>query len=289
MEEVHRWRGTEEERATRPRSIKTGQFAYFDRQLDRPDWRGRKVLDFGGNEGGLLLDPECVLDPADYYCLDVVPEALEEGRRRFPEAHWMHYDRYNCSFNPQGNPNEPIHDLGVAFDVIVAYSVFTHTTRAEMHDLVAQLRARLAPNGVLAFTFIDPHRNPLPDSWNVGALEWRLGRFRMTDPSIDVEGIVKRSEGSEWCALVDGTEFFPDSDGDGPPCMSYHVYYTVERMQAEFPDAEIRPPVNGEMQHCCVLRGGPGPLRRSAKPLQSSSFSPASPGRTTSDDAAGER
>jgi SAM-dependent methyltransferase len=254
MEEVHRWRGSAEQRAARPRSMKSGQFAYFHRQLGSPDWRGKKVLDFGGNEGGLLLDPECVIDPSDYYCLDVVPEALEEGRRRFPRGHWIHYDRYNCSFNPNGNPNEKVPDLGVPFDVILAYSVFTHTTRAEMHDLVEQLQTRLAPGGVLAFTFIDPHVNPLPETWDVGALEWRLQRFRANDPSLDVEGVVARSQGSDFCALVDGTDFYADGDGGGPVCMSYHVYYTVDRMRAEFPGAEIRPPVNGEMQHCCVIR-----------------------------------
>jgi SAM-dependent methyltransferase len=254
MEEVHRWRGSAEQRAARPISTKTGQFAYFDRQLGRPDWRGKKVLDFGGNEGGMLLDPECAIDPADYYCIDVVPEALEEGRRRFRRAHWIHYDRYNCSFNPEGNPDEPVPDLGVRFDVITAYSVFTHTTRAEMHGLVAQLRAMLAPGGVLAFTFIDPHVNPLPDAWNVGALEWRLRRFRAHGVSTDVRSILRRSEGAAWCALVDGTDFYVNDDGDGPPCMSYHVYYTVQQMRREFPEAELRPPVNGEMQHCCVIR-----------------------------------
>ncbi|HEV7920149.1 MAG TPA: class I SAM-dependent methyltransferase [Thermoanaerobaculia bacterium] len=254
MEEVHRWRGSAEQRASRPVSMKSGQFAYFDRQLGHPDWRGRKVLDFGGNEGGLLLDPRCAIDPASYYCLDVVPEALEEGRRRFPRAHWVHYDRYNCSFNPGGNPHQPVPDLGVAFDMIVAYSVFTHTTRADMHDLVAQLRSKLAPGGVLAFTFIDPHLNPLPDAWDVGALEWRLGRFRANGTPTDVEGILRRGEGADWCALVDGTDFYVNGDGDGPPCMSYHVYYTVEQMARELPGAELRAPVNGEMQHCCILR-----------------------------------
>ena len=85
--------------------------------------------------------------------MDVVKEAIDEGRRQFPEAHWVHYDRYNCSFNAEGTVDIPIPELGVEFDFIVAYSVFTHIAREEMHDLVGQLQARLKPSGTLAFTF----------------------------------------------------------------------------------------------------------------------------------------
>jgi len=37
--------------------------------------------------------------------------------------------------------------MGTKFDFIVAYSVFTHTTREEMHDIVRQLRSRLKKGG----------------------------------------------------------------------------------------------------------------------------------------------
>ena len=35
-------------------SGRTSQFRYFDEQLGRPGWTGKKVLDFGGNTGGFL-------------------------------------------------------------------------------------------------------------------------------------------------------------------------------------------------------------------------------------------
>ena len=141
----------------RSQLVKATQFAYFDAQLDHPDWRDKRVLDFGGNKGNLLLDPACTIRHENYYCLDVIREAIDEGCKTFPEANWFHYDRYNCSFNPEGVVDLPVPDRGVEFDFILAYSVFTHTTWEETKDLVAQLRARLAPGGVLAFTFIDPH------------------------------------------------------------------------------------------------------------------------------------
>ena len=32
----------------------------------------KRVLDFGGNKGNLLLDPACTIRHEDYYCLDII-------------------------------------------------------------------------------------------------------------------------------------------------------------------------------------------------------------------------
>ena len=246
VEEVHLWRGSEEQRALRSQLAKTTQFVYFDEQLDHPDWRDKRVLDFGGNKGNLLLDPACTITHQNYYCLDVIREAIEEGREAFPEAHWFHYDRYNCSFNPGGIANLPIPDLGVEFDFILAYSVFTHTAWDETKDLVEQLSARLAPSGVLAFTFIDPR-------WESN-LRRRLEKRNSADR---VEELLARTRDARWCSLVNGTELFVDSAGTTDPqsenCMTYNVYYKEEFLHEQFPHAKIKKPVNGEMQHCCEI------------------------------------
>lgn len=261
MEEVHLWRGTPEQRALRAQSAKSGQFAYFDRQLGHPEWPGKSVLDFGGNAGNLLLDPSCPIRHEDYYCLDVIRDALDLGRERFPRAHFVHYDRYNCSFNPEGVKELPVPDLGLEFEVILAYSVFTHTTRAEMRELVGQLRALLAPGGVLAFTFIDPHARAWPETYEGDNLRWRLERSREMNPAVDVDGLLAEARGAEWCALVDGARLYANGDGEwrdeASACMTYNVYYTADFMRREFPRAAVLPPVNGEMQHCCVLRRDP--------------------------------
>jgi SAM-dependent methyltransferase len=247
VEEVHIWRGSLEQQALRSEPSRAFQFAYFDEQLDYPDWAGKLVLDFGGNRGNILQDPCCKIDSRNYYCLDVIKEAIEEGRQGFPEAHWFHYDRYNCSFNPEGVVDLSIPDLGCEFDVILAYSVFTHTTQEEMKDLVAQLKQRLAQGGTLAFTFIDPH-------WN-GNLKWRLER---ANPEADLESLLDQSRGARWCALVNGAELFVEKNGrwsnETDSCLTYHVFYTEEFLREQFPGAIIRQPVNGEMQHCCIIR-----------------------------------
>jgi 2-polyprenyl-3-methyl-5-hydroxy-6-metoxy-1,4-benzoquinol methylase len=258
MEEVYLWRGSAEQRALRFRFATSGQFHYFNQQLDYPDWKGKAVLDFGGNVGSLLLNANGVIRAEDYYCMDVIREALEEGRRRFPQAHWIHYDRYNCSFNPEGTLELTVPDIGVEFDMILAYSVFTHTTREEMHDIVGQLQARLAPGGALAFSFIDPHFNSWPGTYRGNNLRWRLEKVRQANPALDVDGLLKKARGAQWCALVDGTEIYVNSNGVWPDeaeaCMTYNVFYTAEFLQQEFPRATVRPPVNDEMQHCCIIR-----------------------------------
>ncbi|MGH8487902.1 MAG: methyltransferase [Gammaproteobacteria bacterium] len=258
MEEVHLWRGSAEQRALRSQLARSGQFAYFNQQLDYPDWSDKTVVDFGGNAGNLLVDPTCVIRPEKYYCVDVIREALEEGYKRFPQAHWIHYNRYNCSFNPDGVLDLPIPDMGIEFDMILAYSVFTHTTREEMNDLVEQLQARLAPGGALAFTFIDPHFTAWPETYKGNNLKWRLERLQETNSAIDVNGLLGQSLDASWCALVGGTELYINSNGvwdsEAQTCITYNVYYTVEFLQREFPRATIRPPVNGEMQHCCIMR-----------------------------------
>ena len=244
IEEVHLWRGTPDQKARRSQFGKATQFAYFDKQLGHPDWNSKRVLDFGGNKGNLLLDPACSIRHQDYYCLDVIAEAIEEGRKTFPDAHWVHYDRYNCSFNPDGIRDLPVPDLGVEFDFILAYSVFTHTTFEELKELVAQLRQHLAPGGALAFTFIDPH-------WS-GNLRWRLEKH---NPRDRVESLLSRQ--MQWCALVNGTELYVNDSGvfdsQAEDCITYNVYYSEEFMRAQFPNAAIKKPVNDEMQHCCEL------------------------------------
>ena len=257
MQEVHRWRGTPEQRAVRDAVRKFGQFSFFDRQLGHPDWSGRKVLDFGGSDGNMLRDPDCPIREEDYWCVDIVRDAIEAGRAAFPRARWIHYDRYNCSFNPDGVAGARIPDLGVAFDFILAYSVFTHTTREEMHELVAQLRARLAPGGALAFTFEDPHYRPFPAEFDGSNIEWRLERVRETK-GIDIEQMARQARNADWCSLVDGVALHVNGNGEwrneSSVCMTYDVYFTAELMQRAFPDAQVLRPVNGEMQHCCVIR-----------------------------------
>ncbi len=239
-------------------STKLGQFRYFDEQLRHPDWRGKRVLDFGGNCGNLLKDQNGGLDEGAYWCIDVSCDAIARGRAAFSGAHWTFYDRYNFEFNPTGLRGLPIPDMGVRFDLILAYSVFTHTSRVETLDLVGQLRSFLAPGGTLAFTFLDPHWvAPADDAFPGSNLRWRLEARKRVSPALDVERLLQCGRGAEWLALVDDRLHVGDAEGEdhsrsGP--RGYITFAAPEHMKAMFPDAVILPPVEPERHHCCVMR-----------------------------------
>ena len=258
MGEVFLWLGTAEQRARRSMAGKRGRFSYFDQQLGYPDWSDKKVMDFGGNEGNLLMDHDCAIRPENYYCVDVLAEALAEGRKRFPQSHWVHYNRYNRSFNPDGVEDLAIPDMGTKFDFILSYSVFTHTTREEMHDMVKQLRSRLKKGGTLAFTFLAPHYAPIPGPRKDSTLRRRLEMANDGKSTAAIDELVRQSRGAEWCSVVDGSKLYVNSNGVWPDeaegCMNYDVFYSVAFLRRELPAAAIHPPMFGHMQHCCLIR-----------------------------------
>lgn len=243
------------------------QFSYFDRLLGQPVWKGRKILDFGGNVGGFLVDAGEHVEHEDYWCLDLNHGAVEQGRSNFPRANFRHYDRYSSQYNPEGKHDLPVPDLGLKFDFALAFSVFTHTHRDEMLELVGQLRGALRHGGVLAFTFTDPSyertlSNPeLPPGTDVRKmLEWR----RAENPSLGMEEIEEKVETARrscWCILID-EELYVEPGAEfshhvrrGRPGESYNSYFTSEYMRSLFPGATLLAPVYPEWQHCCILSG----------------------------------
>jgi len=245
-------------------SAKMDQFTYFSQQVGEAAWSGKNVLDFGGNIGNILRDPNSTIDEERYWCLDVVKDSIEQGKARYPKSHWVFYDRYCFFFNPQGVPHLAIPDLGQRFDYIVAYSVFTNTLRTDMLQLVADLSGRLAKNGVLAFTFIDPFHYSWPGQYAGNNLQWRLEREIELEREkgrtlrIDTRDLTRRAQGATWCILVNGEDLYLETEDIRPyepeRQRACHVFYTADYMKTLFPHGTMLPPANNEMQHCCVIR-----------------------------------
>jgi SAM-dependent methyltransferase len=242
-------------------SNKRGQFDYFDQQLSKPNWRELTILDFGGNVGNLLDDAGPWIDPERYWCIDVVAGAIEIGRQKHPRAHWVHYNRYNCCFNPDGVPSLNLPVLNRTFDYILAYSVFTHVIPSEMQELIADLSSRVNPGGRLAFTFIDPLYHSWPSHSGTNNFRWRLEREWGTSRELVVKEYLTRIEGKSWFALVNDELHFDENAiltcADRNE-ITFHVYHSVSFIHRLFPTGKILEPVYGEMQHCCILdfRGG---------------------------------
>lgn len=243
-------------------STRSGQFTYFSQQVGEPSWRGKKVLDFGGNIGNILRDPNSTIDQELYWCLDVDKDSIEKGKQAYPKSHWLFYDRYSFFFNPHGVPNLPLPDLGQRFDYIVAFSVFTNTTQTDMLQLVEQLERLLADNGALAFTFIDPYCFSWGAPRQRNNLQWRLDleRERGHISESQVESLDQRAQNADWFILINGGDLYIETEDIRPyepeQQETFHVFQTEEYMRTLFPQATILPPVNNEMQHCCVIRKG---------------------------------
>ncbi|GLY71157.1 class I SAM-dependent methyltransferase [Amycolatopsis taiwanensis] len=244
-----------------------GQFAYFDRQLGHPDWAGRRVLDFGGNVGNILLDPNCTIEHGKYWSIDVSRDSITEGKRRHPRANFVFYDRYNFEFNPTGTPKLPIPDLG-KFDFIVGHSVFTHVPQAEMLEFAEQLLDFLTDDGKAAFSFMDPLWQPPLDNADAFAnkyaptrmsnLQWRLRRHQEEFPDTDVPALIARAaEQTEltWVTLTNGELFFGAAGGltDDRPNRHCDTFCTPAYMRQLFPNGQIVDPVAPVRMHCLVI------------------------------------
>jgi len=244
------------------------RLTYFDLQLGQPNWQTAKVLDFGGNKGAVLS--KGMIQQGNYWCVDLSRDAIAQGKREYPRAHWIFYDRYNFAFNPNGILDLPVPLVDRDFDFVLAYSVFTHTSRREMLELVDFLRGLLAGHGKLAFTFIDPHyRLPrdyspfLQASDQLTNLYLRLAKMKQQNPAVHVEEILRKATATHWCTLVNGCDLCVDHESikeyGVEEQVSYDTFYTAESMNRIYPDAVIVPPPDSydpggsEMQHCCIL------------------------------------
>ena len=256
-------------------SSRFGQYSYFDAQLGRPSWRGKRVLDFGGNVGNILKDPESTIDHQSYWCIDVSKDAIAEGKRRYPEAHWIFYDRYNFAFNPTGRERLPLPDTGQEFDFILAYSVFSHIGLTEMVDLIGQLERRLAFGGSLAFTFIDPHFNPAASNggihreyYNGSCLKQRLERQNKDRPDVDVNMLLRQADGAAWCILANDGDLYIETENlreyEQREKQSFCAFYSDAYIKTLFCGATVLPPPHNAyprsteavLQHCCIVRKG---------------------------------
>jgi SAM-dependent methyltransferase len=235
-------------------STRRTQFPYFDELLGHPMWKGRRVLDFGGNVGTFLESAGDNVNHEEYWCIDLNPAVIAQGRVLYPRAHFVHFNRYSSQYNPHGIRRLQIPDCGVKFDFILAFSVFTHVDQTEMVELAGSLRRMLSPDGVLAFTFFEPQYDR-----------------SLSDPRLPRGSTVLRNLGARrdneilrrarWFVVIDNQLFVEPGDAlchqkrNGKPLESFCSFFTADFMRSLFPGATIHAPVNREWQHCCILRG----------------------------------
>jgi hypothetical protein len=142
--------------------------------------------------------------------------------------------------------------------------VFTNTPETDMLELVDQLEGLVAKNGALAFTFIDPNYFSWPGEYDGDNFEWRLDREiqleseRGNTLNLDKENLKKRVRDANWFMFVNANDLYIESEDlrsyPREEQQTCHTFHTEKYMKTLFPRATILPPVNDEMQHCCVIR-----------------------------------
>jgi len=116
------------------------------------------VLDYGCNYGSFLESSDTRFKQEDYTGIDIDKLALEDGKKMFPKANFIHYDRFNICYNQTGAKNIwP--NLDIKFNYIVSYSVITHTDKDDMIDTIEWLYSLLLNNGKMFITYLSKHND----------------------------------------------------------------------------------------------------------------------------------
>jgi hypothetical protein len=117
---------------------------------------------------------------------------------------------------------------------------------------------------MMAFSFIDPHYHSWPDRYDGNNFKWRLEREIYLEGekgsvlNIDTESLMKRAENANWLMLVNGDDLYIETEDIRPyepeRQRTCHAFYSENYIRTLFPTATILPPVNDEMQHCCIIK-----------------------------------
>lgn len=135
------------------------RFNFFNTILRSPEWSlpSFNVLDIGGNHGNFIHDAveKNAMAQSQYFCLDVNKDAINIGKETFPDAHWDYRNAFNHMYNPSGEDNLAFPYSDNMFNVVMAYSVYSHTTFEQlMFDIKEMIRV-CRPLGHIAFTVVD--------------------------------------------------------------------------------------------------------------------------------------
>lgn len=170
------------------------------------NFNNKKILDFGGSFGNLLLSSNGKIKEKNYTCLDVDKDGLELGKTLFPNAKWIYYNGNNPMYNPKGNADLPT-SLEL-YDIIFSFSVFTHMDYLDLTKTIDNLKKFLKPNGKIYITICTQQ--------DTNSLQWYQNR-RIQDFGEQKDYVLNTS----YIYIVDNkqTDFVPTE------CKRFQVFY----------------------------------------------------------------
>jgi SAM-dependent methyltransferase len=159
---------------------------HYAQQLGRPLDRGTRVLDFGCGWGRILrcFLKDCQADHVQG--VDVVPEFIAACRETFP------YGRFD-----QLRPLPPTPYANSSFDLITAYSVFSHLAEHASLAWVQEFARLLSPGGIMAVT--TQGRGFLEFCRSLKGKDHEFAWFRaLAEAFVDTDACVKAYDAGEY-------------------------------------------------------------------------------------------
>lgn len=108
-----------------------------------------QVLDFGGRTGDLLLASNGLIREENYTNIEIIKEYCGQGRRKFPKAGWVFYNKFNQTYNQEGQTREPFPKIERKIDIICAFNVFQYFSLNELIETLKYLKD-FNPNIIIA-------------------------------------------------------------------------------------------------------------------------------------------
>jgi len=205
---------------------------YFSNFLE---WNTRQtILDFGSNCGNLLRSNK-IINHSQYTGIDVYKKAIDIGKIARPKANWIWYDRFNPVYNPTGTKTLPHFDN--KFDLIISYSVFSHTTADDMVEMIENLFSYLKDGGSIYFTYCNIKQKPL--------VEWFIKR---RGPNCD-----EVPSNSDFVYL---TDHIVTSDYPAEKCVHFVSFYNevwITNLLNKFNPISMPAPGGKWLQDCMIL------------------------------------
>lgn len=126
-------------------------FEVFDYEGCDIDWSSVRLLDLGCNQGNYLWHSS--ITPENYVGVDIVEKFVDIARYIHPEYTFAHCNKWHPSYNPTGSKTASLKDVVTGqFDVVIAYSVFSHSTVSQIHKEIDDVLSVLKPGGTFLFT-----------------------------------------------------------------------------------------------------------------------------------------
>ena len=121
-----------------------------------PEITNGTVLDFGSGYGKFLYTSNGNFPQENYTAVDVDKQSLNEGKKFFPHANFVHYNALNLAYNPTGVTDCRPMLQDRYYDTIVSYGgVPVVTTIEDSLETINWLFNILRPGGKMLLSWLD--------------------------------------------------------------------------------------------------------------------------------------